>query len=168
MCSPLPITGEDIHNNKPQDYASVSSAPETVKQAFQNMADGFHLYTSFFEDVVLEGNYYYSQHGHQEKEIKEYFLSGFSEELTCDLILTYTQWNPQLSKQVIIPCEGIPVLKQEDYSEVKFSQIKKNRILFVAYFSNCYEEGDKYIYQVTMDYGDNRWKISALDLQPVK
>lgn len=149
-------------------YMPLSTAADDVQAAFQQTVAAFELYTRFFSDVDEIGIYNISRHGSTYKEAFAYFQQGFEDELSHRLLKAFTRLDSQLNQQVIVPCDGLPVLRPEDAGEVQFCQTASDLLIFEIRYRNCYNPGDCYVYRVTCHRLDSKWKIKDLDLQPLQ
>lgn len=163
-CLPVMATSSNIEF---QSELTVQEASELEKEAFNDIIQSFALYSSFFNDNEQIGSFYVPIHASNRLTAINYLTEGFSEELAHNIIDTYTMWNQDINKQIIIPCEGIPVLTEEDISRTTYSYINNNTIIFQCCFSNCYLPGDIYLYQITAIYKDTKWKIDNLQFDAV-
>lgn len=147
-------------------YIPLSSASPEIQEAFEQTVAAFDLYTRFFSDVDELGMYIVPRHGKTYQEAFTYFQQGFEDELSHDILEAFTRLEPQLDQQVIIPCDGLPVLRPGDAADIECLQPSRDLLVFEIRYRNCYNPGDCYLYQVTCHRLKTVWKIQKLDLTP--
>jgi hypothetical protein len=138
-------------------------------EAFSEITDCFQLYSSMFNDVVLETDNYYliPEHGKTPEMAFEYLGNGFTDDLAHAIVNTFLEWNPASGTMYIIPCDGIPVLTYSDFEDIQYFMENHDSIIFQRHYYNCYSAGDHYCYQVQGILTSSGWKISELKLDIV-
>ncbi|MEN6349480.1 MAG: hypothetical protein ABFD08_08840 [Syntrophomonas sp.] len=133
-------------------------------EAFTAMVNSFELYEALLQDVYEIKNNRIPLHGESAREATDFLSAGFSEELAQNIVETYMQWNPELQKMVIIPCDGIPTISAGEINTITCSQADGNMVVFQRRYDDCYMQGDCYIYSITLKNYPTGWKIEELDL----
>lgn len=132
--------------------------------AMQAMLDCFEIYHSFLNNTEIKQGYYLPLHGKTMIEAISYLKEGFEENLAADIVDEYTCFIPELNCLAIRPCDGLPVLNQNDIPYLRYKKINNTHIVFSRQYTDCYSTGDCYRYQVEMQLYQDHWKISALSL----
>jgi hypothetical protein len=148
-------------------FQPLLNASEEEKLAFYSAVDSFKLYSSFFGELYYLNDYLISQHGDTPEIILEYLSNGFNEDLAQDIIAAYTTWNPQLQKQIIIPCDGLPILTEDHFAEAEYFHPEKDFIIFKVILYDCYDPGDAYEFLVASEKTGDNWRIKSLRFDPL-
>lgn len=101
-------------------------------------------------------------HGSTRQEARSYLKQGFTPEMSDAIIDECTAWNDDLAALTIIPGDGIPVLTAEDTKKVKVKMRDTNKVVLLMQYNNCYSEGDRYHFLITMIPDGDTWKVSEL------
>jgi len=150
----------------PFNQAEGSSFPaETISNdsALNALLNGFNLYSSFLTDTYDKQEYQIPRHAANRSDAIRYLATGFEFNLAAAIVDEYTWAMPDLS-MAIRPCDGLPVINQEDIPNLTCKQINDNHVVFVRVLSGCYSPDDNYLYQVEMKKYDGLWKISGLSM----
>jgi len=135
------------------------------KEVFNSMIKNFELLSFLLQDVYQQENYYIPVHGKNLQELTDYLAVGFEKELASDIIHTYIQWTPELNKPAVIPCDAIPILTNADIDKIGCFTDKTGNIFFYRFYENCYNQGDKYYYEVSNYFTGEKWKIQSIKLE---
>lgn len=149
-------------------YRDSNSKHDMDQQAFADMVQSFELYESFLHDVYQLQDYRIPIHGESSQAAITYLSEGFSEELAQDIVAAYLQWNSELQKMVLIPCDGIPTISSADINLVSISRPNDKDIVFQRTYEDCYIKGDRYLFSVTLKQFPAAWKIEAIGLEELK
>ncbi|MEN6325556.1 MAG: hypothetical protein ABFD18_05010 [Syntrophomonas sp.] len=134
-------------------------------QAFSSMIHSFKSYESLLGDVYEYGDYHIAVHGESFQEAMNYLDTGFEAELAASIIEAYMQQVPEIQKMAVIPCDGIPTLSENDNEAVSCSHPDENTIIFQRSYEDCYNQGDSYLFTVTLHHSAQGWRIKALSLE---
>ena len=137
-------------------------------QAWTDMYNSFELYRAFFRDHYPVGIYTISRHADSYEEALAYFTQGFDHQMAVDIISTYTFYDPDSKKLLILPTDGLPLLQPENPNLIQAQFLDENKVLFQRYFDDYYGENTRYLYRVFCSYEKDRWKIYRLDWEQIQ
>ncbi len=83
-------------------------------------------------------------------------------------ISTYTFYDPDSKKLLILPTDGLPLLQPENPNLIQAQFLDENKVLFQRYFDDYYGENTRYLYRVFCSYEKDRWKIYRLDWEQIQ
>lgn len=135
------------------------------KQAFDSMLRSFALYESLLDDIKEHEGYRITVHGENVQDLMNYLDEGFEAELAANIIEAYLQWVPELQKMAVMPCDGIPVLNNNDMQALTCFHPDQNTIIFQRSYEDCYSKGDSYLFSVTLNHSSQCWRIKELHLE---
>ncbi len=136
--------------------------PEPPVDAYNQAVNSFDLLASFFADIEAAEVYPVSSHGRSYADAYDYLSGGFEASLAADILEAYTFTDDQGNLR-IIPCEGIPYLTAAHREKAAITRHGESTVIMVP-LTDCYQPGDRYIYQVTQHFTDGQWKIADLCL----
>lgn len=128
----------------------------------------FSFYSSFLADYFERGEYMIPVHGSCRQEARSYLNQGFTPEMSNAIIDECTAWDNVLASLTLLPGDGIPVLTAEDTKKVEVYLRDTNKVVLLMQYNNCYSEGDRYQFLITMIPDGDTWKISGLSFNPAK
>ena len=136
-------------------------APVDIQAGVLNdVINSFRIYSSFFKDDLC-----LPVHATNRQEAINYLTNGWSEELAVSIVDTYTYWDTNLKRLVILPSDGMPILSADDISKITCHKTGSDSILLKRFYENCYYPGDLYLYQVSAGYTGEKWIIIRLELE---
>lgn len=152
-----------IDNNK-----SSCNWSDEENQAYASMIQSFQLYESLLGDIEEYSDHRIPVHGESLPEAMTYLKAGFESELAASIIEAYLQWVPEIQKMEVVPCDGIPTLSENDKEFLSCSQPDENTVVFERPYENCYNQGDRYLFSVTLHHSAQGWRIVDLTLEETR
>ena len=138
------------------------------EQACMAMQHSFDILYDFLYDVEARGDINISLHGASKAEAYLYLCNGFTPSMAEAILLSYSQWQPQYNRLVIIPTEGLPLITTGSSNDVYIKYFNDNEAVFSKYYYNCYESDDCWQYDVSLISDTQGWRIAALSLYEIK
>jgi hypothetical protein len=143
------------------------SNTDVSQKALADMLNSFQLYLNFFQNSYPQGNFNISNHGESYDDALAYFMQGFEQEMAINILSLYTFTNEETGKLQILPTDGLPVLVEEDCTDITWSFIDSRHIVFEHIFYNYYGENNNYSLKVYCSYDGQNWKIYQLQWEPL-
>lgn len=152
-------------NNEKQYFHTLSHKDSLADEAFTSIADSFTQMTSILSVSEFNKGYYFLSEARQRKEVYDHLQqAGFESSLAWRIIAAYLLWEPDLARMVLIPADGLPIIKPQDRAQIEYFGLDDNTIIFRLNFYNCYQTGDQYILFVIGTCEEGRWLISEWQL----
>lgn len=91
---------------------------------------------------------------------------GFESQLAASIVDCYLQPHPDLNCMTVIATDSIPVITTADRDFCKITLLNDRTAHLDRIYSDCYNPGDRWLYQVTVEKFE-RWRIIDIKLNPI-
>lgn len=148
--------------------AQGSERPHLPSEAvFQAVVGDFALLSSLLDDVAYVSTSIYPVVRKVDtcQEAIDYLSAGFAPDLAASITNYYLAWDKELQRLVVIPTDSIPLITEKERGQCRMVFISPHHAVVQCLYSDCYVEGDSYIYTVHLQKVGIKWQISKLVLE---
>ncbi len=136
-------------------------------QIITDIVADYEVIHSLLHDVCSQNGYLIAKHAHNTDSASAYLAEGFDQALAQSIVDYYLRWLPELNRLAVVPTESIPIITSADIPYLNIQRISPDMVLIKRLYRNCYEQGDKYLYSITVVFKDGRWLVFDLQLNPL-
>jgi hypothetical protein len=140
------------------------SNAERNNAVFADIIADYKLLDLLLHDVHYENNYLITNHAYNLESVSLYLAKGFDQNLAQNITDYYLQWLPELNKLSVVPTDYIPIISSADWPYINIQNISPDKVIIERVYTDCYEQGDKYLYRILAVLKGDHWIISDLQL----
>jgi hypothetical protein len=135
------------------------------QRLYADLIMDFQIFNCLLSDTDAIDSRLYLRAAKDIDEASRILATAFAPELAYGLANYYLNWDAERERVWLTPTESIPAVTADDLSQC--SAVPQGKQVIVScHFWNCYQPGDHWIYEVTLENPADHWIIVALRLEP--
>lgn len=149
-------------------FIAITNNPGNIDNSiFEDIVADFDLLTNLLTEIINVNDYPVPVNASDLPSAIAQLSGGFDHSLASALAVSYLQYVPAINAWAIVPTDSIPIITASDKSFSHITLIDATTARLIRIYSDCYNPGDRYWYQVTVKKYDSGWKIINLELEPI-